>query len=587
VSQAQAALQARPQAALDLRFARRLWGLVRLYWTSPAARWGALLLAGAVSLELATVWANLLIADGQRRLLDALQAQQAQVFFQALGLYVSFVVFFLFASVHRIYLRQLLEIRWREWLTDHFIGQWMESQAYCQTELTRGAIDNPDQRIAEDVRSFVASALGLSLTLLSAVVTLVSFAGLLWSLSAHWPVPFVGRYVHIPGFMMWVAILYAVIAMTITHRVGQRLVPLHFDRQRVEADFRFGLMRFRENVEAVAFARGEARERRRAGERFSHVIGNWRELIRAQRNLNLTTGAIGELNGAVPVLLAVPGFFLGQISLGAIAQTRFAYGQVSGALVWFVNAYQEIAAWRASIERLFTFSDAIESTRERFAAPGGVRVREDEELRLSDLRLDTPEGRVLIQGANGAIQPGEHVAVLGPAGVGKTALFRAMVGMWRFGSGAIRVPARERTLFLTQRPYLPIGTVRNVASYPEPEGRFSDEEIREALLLLDLDHLAERLDRKEHWEQILSSSEQQRLAFVRVLLQKPEWVFLDEATSALDDADEKRVYQLLARRLPRTAVVTAVHRDAVAAYHDRRWTLVPQDGYAKLELAPA
>jgi putative ATP-binding cassette transporter len=580
------ATPAPPQAALDRRFARRLFELLRIYWVSDDARRGGVLLAGAVALELLTVYANVQIADGQRRVLDALQDRQASLFFERVGLYVLIVVGFLFASTYRVWLRQRLEIRWRRVLTDHFLAQWMDAQAYCQVELRPGdAVDNPDQRVAEDVRNFVASALGLSLTLLSAIVTLVSFAGLLWTLSSAWHVGGERHYLQIPGFMMWVAILYAVIAMAITHRVGRRLVPLHFDRQRFEADFRFGLMRFRENSEAIAFARGEQVERGRAAQRFKGVAQNFLQLIRAQRNLSLTTGAIGELNGAVPLLLAAPGFFMGTLTLGGVAQTRFAYGQVSGALAWFINAYQEIAAWRASIERLLTLSDTIECSRERLARAEGLRLESDGALQLSDVTISRPDGVPLIRGASARVAPGERVAVLGPAGVGKTALFRAMVGMWPFGAGEIAVPRRERTLFLGARPYIPIGSLRAAVSYPAPEGSFPDAEIRRALAALGLEALAERLDESAHWEQVLSSAEEQRLALVRVLLQNPEWVFLDEATSALDENEERQVYETLARELPRAAVVTAVHRSSVIPFHPRRWTLVPADGGAELRTA--
>ncbi len=570
----------------DRRFARRLARLTLRFWRSPDSRRARLVLALAVLFELATVAGNVLLAGVQRRAFDALQEKDGLLFFQMAGVFLAVVIFFLFVSTWRVYVRQRVEMRWRSWLTGDYLREWMSSQAYSQAERHRGEVDNPDQRIAEDVRNYVSSALGLSLSLLAALTTFASFAGLLWVLSGDWPVPFATRELHVPGFMMWVAILYAGLSMWLTHRVGRRLVPINFDRLRVEADFRFSLMRFRENVEAVAFSQGEDCERAGALARFERVIENWWQLIRAQRTLTLTTGGIGHLNSAVPLLVAAPGFFAGFLTLGQIAQARIAYAEVSASLNWFVHAYQEIAAWRASIERLLTLSDVFDATREELARPGGVRVHEDGRLRLAGVRLELPSGRVLLEAPNAEIAAGERVALLGPAGGGKTALLRAIAGMWRFGAGEIVVPPRARTLFLPQTPYLPLGTLRAITSYPAQEGAFEDARIREALTLFDLGQLAERLDRSDHWEQVLSASEQQRLGLARALLHAPEWLFLDDATSALDEAAEQRAYELLAKRLPRSTVVTATRRPPAAAHHTRRWTLVPgPDGRVALQAA--
>jgi len=578
----------RTQALFGVLFARRLWRLTRLYWSSRDAAKGGLLLALAVALELGTVYGNFVLADAQRRIYDALQDRLAAAFFSGVGLFLSVVLGFVLVSTYRVYVRQALEIRWRNWLTGHLLEDWISPHACCQMELLRSEADNPDQRIAEDVRNYVSSALGLSLSLLAALATLISFASLLWSLSGDWPIRIGAAEIRIPGLMMWVAIAYAAVASWITHRLGHRLVPINFDRLRFEADFRFGLVRFRENAEAVGLAGGEARERLGAGERFGRVVGNWWHLIRAQRNLALFTGGIGQVNGVVPLLVAAPGYFLGQLTLGRVAQTGIAYAQVSGALAWFVNAYQEIAQWRASIERLLTFTDAMESARARLSRPGGLRVEstDGDALRLLDLHLELPSGRALLDGGNASIARGERVVVVGPSGAGQTTLLRAIAGHWPFGKGRIEMPARARTMFLSQRPYLPIATLRAAVSYPAPEGTFPDEKIREVLRLLELTDLAERLDEIDHWEKRLSGGEQQRLAFARVLLHEPTWVFLDDATAALDEETERRAYAVLTEQLPDATVVSIAHRPAVAQYHTRRWTLVPRgDGRAELQAA--
>ncbi|HXQ21476.1 MAG TPA: ABC transporter ATP-binding protein/permease [Candidatus Acidoferrales bacterium] len=575
------------RALFGRRFVRHLVRLTRVYWTSPDALKGGLLFALTVALELGTVYGNVLLSDAQRRIFDGFQSKQMAALSNAFGVFLGLALGFVLVSTYRIYVRQTLEIRWRQWLTDHYLKQWISSQAYWQIELHRKATDNPDQRIAEDVRNYVASALGLSLSLLNAFATLLSFAGILWRLSGDWAYDFRGSHVHIPGLMMWVAIIYAMITSWFTHRVGRRLVPIQFDRERFEADFRFTLVRFRENVESVALLHGEDGERRHALERFQHVVGNWLQLIRAQRDLILLTTSVGQANSLVPLLVAAPGYFAGSLSLGSVIQTTIAYAQVSGALVWFVNAYQEIAQWRASIERLFTFTEEIDSTCADLQRAEGIHVerQRDGALRLRHLCLTRPDGQVLVEDANAVIKLGDHVALLGPSGAGKRTLLRAIAGIWRFGRGRIELPEESRTMFVSERPYLPIGTLRTALAYPLPESAFSDQRIRDALQLLGLDALVNRLDETAHWEQQLSGSEQQRLALARVLLQEPPWIFLDGATSGLDEDTEKRVYTVLRERLPQSAIVSTADRSSVAQYHERRWTLVPHGTAMALQAA--
>ena len=579
--------QVSSRALFGLRFLRHVSRLIQVYWTSPDAAIGGLLLALTVALELGTVYGAVLLSVAQRRIFDAFESKEVLAFSQAFGVFFGLALAFVFVSTYRIYVRQRLEIRWRHWLTDHYLQRWITSQAYCQMELHRKLTDNPDQRISEDVRNFVASALGLSLSLLSAVATLLSFAGILWSLSGHWAVVVKGIYVNIPGLMMWVAVLYAVVTSWLTHRVGRRLVPIQFDRERFEADFRFALVRFRENVEVVALSHGEDSARRNALGRFHSVIANWLQLIRAQRNLTLVTTGIGQANALVPLLVAAPGYFAGSLSLGSVMQTNIAYGQVSGALAWFVNAYQEIAQWRASIERLLTFTEEIESTCAELERAEGIHIehQRDGVLRLSHLRLSKPDGRVLVDDTDAEIKAGDRVALLGRSGSGKRTLLRAIAGIWRFGQGRIELPEAARMIFLAERPYLPIATLRTALSYPAPEGSFSDDRIREALRLVGLDAFGDRLDETEHWEQRLSGGEQQRLALARVLLQEPDWIFLDGATSSLDEETEQRMYALLRERLPRAAVVSIADRSSIAQHHERRWTLVPHGATMALQAA--
>jgi putative ATP-binding cassette transporter len=568
------------------RFARDLWRLTRMYWTSPDASFGAFLLLGAIAFELATVHASVLIADAERQIFDALGDRNVTAFFGAMGVFLSVIVGFVIASTLRIYIRARLEIRWRERVTAGFVDQWMGPEAYCQAELHPTGLDNPDQRIADDIRTYVASALGLSLSLLSAAATLYSFGWLLWRMSANWPMQMGGIELRVPGLMLWVAIVYALLATFITHLIGRPLIPINFDRLRFEADFRYGLVHFRDNVEPVALARGQQFERRTARGRFGHVIDNWLELIRAQAELTLFTTGIGQANGLVPVLIGAPAYFARHLTLGSLAQTRIAYGQLSAALAWFVNAYQEIAQWRASIARLSSFLDAMDATRVTLACGEGVRVEEsrDDVLRLDDVRLDAPDGRVLLAPTTVRLRAGERIAVVGPAGAGKTTLFRAIAGIWPFGAGRIEVPAGARMMFLTQQPYIPLGTLREAVTYPAAADAFPDAKVREILEFVGLGRLVPKMDQQDLWEHKLSEAERQRVVFARVLLHEPDWILGDNATASLDQAMEKRVYDILRERLPHATLLSITQSAAALAYHDRRWTIVPHpDGPFTLE----
>jgi vitamin B12/bleomycin/antimicrobial peptide transport system ATP-binding/permease protein len=577
-----------PRSALfGRRFGRHVWRLIRIYWGSRDSVVALVLLVGAVALELATVYGNLRLSDAERRIFDGVQQKNAMAFLEAIGFFAVFSIAFVVVSAFRVYLRQLVEIRWRRGLTADYVERWMGPRAYAQVQLHGDAIDNPDQRVAEDVRDFVASALGLSLSLLSGVATLVSFGGLLWLLSRDWALPVTRGHLHIPGFMLWVVLVYAALSSWLTHVVGRPLVALNVDRLRYEADFRYGLMRFRDNVEVVTLSDGAALERRTALARFGGIVRNWWELIAAQRRLTMFTGFIGQANGVVPLLVAAPSFFAGLITLGTIAQVRFAYGQVSGALSWFVFAYQEIARWRANVERLSRFTEVMDQTAIDLSHTG-IRVVHGPAsiLHLAHLRLDGPDGATLVNAGDGTVRAGERVAITGPSGAGKTVLLRAIAGIWPFGAGRIDVPASARVLFVPQWPYLPVGALRGVVSYPSPEGTFSDDRIREVLGLLGLERLGACLDETHSWDQRLSPHEQQRIAMARVFLNEPDWVFLDKTTSALDEDMEKRVYDLLQARLPGATVMSVAHRPAVAAYHDRRWTITPNaHGASSLEAA--
>src|SRR5262245_29478536 len=428
----------RKPALRGRRLGAALWRLVRVYWTSPDAKWGALLLVGAIAFEIGAVEAGVYVSDAQRRIVESLEGRDASAFVHVVAVFLGASLLSVLVSGLRIYVRQVLEVRWRRGLTGHYIGRWVGGQAYGQAQLHGGEVDNPDQRIAEDIRDFVASALGLSLSLLSAVATLVSFGGLLWSLSSDWLIPLGETPKQVPGLLLWVAIAVAVLSMWLTHLVGRRLVPINYDRFRFEADFRYGLVRFRDHVEEVALGHGEAVERLGAVDRFRRVVDVFLQLIRAELQLGILTAGLGRLNSLVPLLVAAPSYFAGLVTLGLIVQTRVACDQVSGSLSWFVNAYREIARWRANVERLAAFVEVMDAT-ERDLAQAGIRsaTAEREAIRLVEVRLEAPGGRVLLEGANAALEAGDRVALLGAPGRGKTTRFRSLAGLRPFGAGPI------------------------------------------------------------------------------------------------------------------------------------------------------
>jgi putative ATP-binding cassette transporter len=430
--------------------------------------------------------------------------------------------------------------------------------------LTDPVTDNPDQRIAADARMFVDDTLALGLGLMNSVVTLASFIIVLWNLSG--PMTVLG--VTIPGYMVWVALVYAVLGTWLAHLIGRPLVGLNFTQQKVEADFRYALVRFRENVEGIALHGGEADEKRGLVQRFRALMENWWLIMTATKRLTFFTAGYTQVAVIFPIVVAAPAYFAGRIPLGGLIQTSSAFGQVQGALSWFVDNYARLTEWRATVERLTGFTRAVQAARVAEGGPVAAKGA-GEALALRDVTLALPDGRVLVQDAAAEVAPGDSVVVTGASGSGKSTLFRAIAGIWPFGSGRVALPATGCALFLPQRPYIPLGSLKRAVCYPEDEAGFTDEAVAEALEAAELPHLVPRLHEAEAWDKRLSGGEQQRLALARALLLKPDWLFLDEATASLDPAAEERLYAKVKERLPGAAVVSIAHRPAVAAFHDR------------------
>jgi putative ATP-binding cassette transporter len=564
--------------------------MIRPYWFSED-RWVARgLLVAVVALTLGMVYLTVLLNQWNNAFYSALQDKDLVAFRHQLFRVTWLIGIFIVLAVYQVYLNQMLEIRWRRWLTNRYLRAWLADGAYYRMQLLARETDNPDQRIAEDVHLLAAHTLGLFTGALRATVTLVTFVAILWGLSGWLTIPVAGWSITVPGYMVWVAVLYAIAGTWVTDWLGRPLVRLNYDRQRYEADFRFSLVRFRENTEGVALYRGEADEFRGFLGRFEDVVRNWWGIMRRQKRMTYFTSGYGLGAWIVPSIVAAPRYFRGELGLGGLMQTNQAFQQVQDALSFFVQSYKEIAAWCAVVERLAGFERSLARVRQE-SGNGGVRLGEGgpAQLTVEGVDLYLPDGRLLMANINLSFVRGETVLLGGASGSGKSTLIRAIAGIWPFGRGEIRLPRDARVLFLPQRPYLPIGTLRDVVSYPAPSGGVDDGALREALEAVGLPELADRLDQAAHWAQQLSPGQQQRIAFARALVQKPDWLFLDEATSALDEMSEARLYRLVRERLSGTTVFSIGHRATLGAFHARRLTVQPSgaDAPASIVEAPA
>ncbi|NML84536.1 ABC transporter ATP-binding protein/permease [Polaromonas sp.] len=577
-------------------FGARVWALSAPYFRSED-RWKARgLLAAIVLLNLGAVYMLVLLNDWNRVFYDALQNKDAAVFWTQLARFTYLAFGFIIIAVYRFYLTQLLEVRWRAWMTAHYLQRWLADHAFYKLELARfsgigndaaspasaaGSADNPDQRIQEDINLFTTYSISLSMGLLNAVVTLLSFIGILWSLSGAFAFTLGGASYSIPGFMVWMAVLYCVIGSVITHYIGRPQIRLNYQQQQVEANFRHHMVRVREYSESIALDKGEAVERVQLETRFAAVLANYLKLIKKQKNLVWFTNFFGQAAVVFPFIVAAPRFFSGAIQLGQLIQISSAFGRVQDSLSWLVDNYSGLAAWRATTDRLTSFEDNISSVVQQARSQSAINSIANENqplvgadtLAVSGLTLGLPTGARLLAGASLQAGPGESVLLKGPSGSGKSTLFRALAGIWPFTRGQTHLPADA--MFIPQRPYFPDGRLRDALAYPEPAAHYSDEALQRALENALLPQLASRLDDEDAWSQKLSGGEQQRLAIARVLLKKPRWVFADEATSALDEVAEKNLYEKLLASVGAAhgSLVSIAHRPAVAAFHSRLWEL--------------
>ena len=575
-----------------------VWRIASPYFNSED-RWpGRILLAAVIVIELSIVGINVLLNSWNNTFYNALQDKDWNAFIYQLGYFCVLATIYIFLAVYQLYLNQWLQIRWRRWLTQAYLDRWLAEANHYRMQLLGDAADNPDQRIAEDVKEFIDSGttgvgiLPIGLGLLNSVVTLGSFAVILWNLSGTAPLHLFGTAWAIPGYLFWAALVYAVIGTLLTHLVGRALTALNFQQQRYEADFRFNLVRVRENSEQIALLDGEQTERNRLLTRFGNIAGNWLAIMSRQKKLTFLTAGYGQISSVFPFVVVSPAYFAGAIQLGGLMQTASAFGSVQGALSFFVTAYRSIAEWRAVIERLAGFDESIATAKAAATRPPVIALAPSDGgiVNFKDLAVQLPNGAPLVNVSDLSIKLGEHVLVSGPSGSGKSTLFRALAGIWPFGKGTITVPKNTRVMILPQRPYFPIASLAAAVAYPAEPDNFDAGKVAELIDAVGLPALAFRIEEEAHWNRMLSLGEQQRLGIARALLYAPDFLFLDEATASLDEPAEAALYQLLERRLARATIVSIGHRATLAAFHKRRLAYTREgDHYAVREasLAPA
>ena len=537
--------------------------LIKSYWTSEEKFKAVGLLVVILVLSFVLVECISMLAEWNNEFINALTNYDEGLFLPLIGKFLVILVFLLFSAVYSVYFRQFLQIRWRTWMTRKYLKLWMKNQNYYKLH---NKTDNPDQRISEDINLFIDLTLQLGIGFFQNLATLIIFSVMLWNLSGSFELEILGREIVIPGYMFWLVLIYSILGTILAHTVGKQLIPLTFEQQHYEADFRFSMMRVRENSESIAFYRGEKSELENFSFKFFDVVANFRAIMTKEKHINGFTSIYSNATIFAPYIIAAPQYFSKKITFGDLTQISVAFTQVQNALSFFINSYQSIASLMAVVQRLFVFMKNIEEVEK---IESKVELGNADEFEISALNIFLPSGREILNNFSLKVKDAKAILITGSSGCGKSTLLRTLAGIWAYAEGKISLPQNSKVMFLPQKPYLPLGNLKRVLAYPTPEDDApSNEEIFQALKMVGLPNLIDKLDIADDWSRILSGGEQQRLAFARVILIKPNYIFLDEATSALDEPRELEMYELLKKVLPNATIISVGHRSTLYQVHD-------------------
>jgi putative ATP-binding cassette transporter len=551
----------------SVRFVKNVWALTKSYWQSEEKKKAYLLLLAIIALTLGVVFMLVQLNQWYNIFYSALQNYEKEKIFSELFHFSWLAFIYIILAVYAFYLQQVLIINWRRWLTNQYIDDWLNHKTYYRLQMFGTATDNPDQRISEDVRMFVEYTLRFGIGILKAFTTFASFVLILYNLSGPLQFKLAGMDIHIPGYLVWTALLYSMLGTWLTYKVGNKLVGLNFVQQKYEADFRFAMMRMRENAESVAFYSGEGHEGSVFKKRFSLLLNNFWNIIKKQKQLTWLNSWYSQIAIIFPLVVAMPRYLAKEITLGGLMQISSAFGRVQESLSYFVEMYSAIAEWQAVVERLTGFGLHMEQVKQESAQqdlqrqPGATDA-----ITATEMSVTLPDESAVLKNVSFTLAPGTNVLIKGVSGSGKSTLLRALAGIWPYVNGTLEIPAEDKLMFIPQRPYLPLGTLKESLLYPGTESR-TDEELKELMEDCCIGYLYDKLYMEADWSHVLSVGEQQRLAFVRALIYKPVWLFLDEASSALDEETEAKVYTLLLEEAPQTTLVSVGHRSTLNKYH--------------------
>ena len=552
---------------LTRQFFKDVWYLTKSYWQSEEKKKAFWLLTCIIALTFGVVFMLVQLNTWNNSFYSALQNYDAEKISSELIHFSWLAAIYIILAVYSYYLQQTLILHWRRWLTTRFIDIWLQNKTYYNLQMFGKDTDNPDQRISEDVRQFVEMTLGFAIGILKSLCTFISFVFILYQLSGSLSFSFMGKTWTIHGYMLWASLLYSVLGTYITHVVGRKLVKLNFIQQRYEADFRFSMIRLRESAESVAFYRGEEQEGRVFKNRFKLLLDNFWQLVNKQKQLVFLNSGYSQIAIIFPFVVAMNRYLAKEVSLGGLMQVASAFGRVQDSLSYFVDMYSSIAQWQAVVMRLTYFGRHMHEVSQQAEHFHVERFATSEAVSVEQLQVNLPDDTVLLQDISFTLQPGHNVLIKGVSGSGKSTLLRALAGIWPFVTGKINLPKTEELMFIPQKPYIPLGSLREALLYPGKKA-LSDEELLYLLDLCQIGYLRDKLDLVADWSHVLSVGEQQRLAFVRAHIQEPKWLFLDEATSALDEDTEAAMYALLAERLRQTTLVSIGHRSTLNKYHE-------------------